>query len=299
MFYYKVYGLIFRSNIEMPQLLDAPTPCNADADIFLGNVPEYVIHRGDEVPAEDNGDSIWFHNTKAYFYATASQIIVQPKENQVISDIIPFIQGYCFALLFRKRGLHAIHCSALRCEKGAVLIAGYSGSGKSTVSDRLFQEGYRLMADDVAILRVEDNRLMVYPAFPIRKMCRDALDRENYDTSELEYIDEERDKFAIRCDEIFDENPAELHRMIILKKKKDGSVQVNHPIAGDALEEFIESLFLMGTFSYLKFPPDQMMSALEVVSHLNELYTITRPLGVDTLDEVYNEVKKILNVCHK
>ncbi len=295
MFYYKVYGLIFKSNISMPQLLTAPLPCNADAEIIVGTVPDYVILHANKIAGEDNGEAIWFHNSKGYYYATATQIIVQPKENHSEDDIIPFIQGYCFALLFRKRGLHAVHCSALRGNKGAVLIAGYSGSGKSTISDRLLQEGYRLMADDVAVLRVEKDKVMVYPAFPVRKMCRDALDRENYDTEKLEYIDKERDKFAIRCDEAFDENPTELYRMIILKKKKNGTVQVKHAIAGDALEEFIESLFLMGTFSYLKFPPDQMMSALDVVSHMNGIYTITRPLGVDTLNEVYGEVERILN----
>lgn len=294
MYFYKVYGLIFKSNIEMPQLLEAEHTFCADADITVGEVSGEIKEKALRIAGEDTGEAVWFHNKKGYFYATASEIVVEPKPDQDMHDIIPFIQGYCFAMLFRKRGLHAVHCSALRGEKGAVLIAGYSGSGKSTISDRLLQEGYRLMADDVAVLRVEDEKVMVYPAFPVRKMCRDALERENYDTSTLEYIDEERDKFAIRCDEEFDENPAELYRMIILKKKKSGDVKVKHPIAGDALEEFIESLFLMGTFEYLKFPPEQLLSALDVVSHTEGIYTVSRPLGVDTLERVYAEVIKIL-----
>lgn len=296
MFYYKVYGLIFKSNISMPQLLTAPTPCNADAEIIVGKVPDYVIARATKIPGEDTADAIWFHNSTGYFYATSSQIIAQPKENKPEEALIPFIQGYGFALFFRKRGIHAIHCSALRCSKGAVLIAGYSGSGKSTISDRLLQEGFGLISDDVAILRIENDRVMVYPAFPVRKLCRDALNRENYDLENLEYADEARDKFALRCDKIFDDSPAELHKMIILKKKRHGDVQVTHAVAGDALEEFLESLFLMGTFSYLKFPPGQMISALNLVSHMNGLYTITRPLGVDTLDEIYGEVKKIIQI---
>lgn len=294
MYYYKAYGLIFESNIEIPQLIEVKKNDKADAQILLGEVPEYVKEHAKYMPAEDCGEAIWFQNSKGYFYATATQIIAEPKGEQKLLDIILFIQGYCFALLFRKRGLHAVHCSALHCEKGAVIIAGYSGSGKSTVSDRLLQEGYRLMADDVAVLRVEDGKVMVYPAFPTRKMCRDALNRENYDVEILECIDEERDKFEIRCDEYFVDQPAELYRMIVLKKKKDGSVEVKQLTAGDALEEFIDSLFLSGTFSDLKFPPDQMLSALQVVLHMKSFYMIERPVGVDTLEEIYNEVKKLL-----
>uniref|UniRef100_UPI004056B721 hypothetical protein n=1 Tax=Acetatifactor sp. TaxID=1872090 RepID=UPI004056B721 len=294
MFFYKVYGLVFRSNIEMPQLLEATQPCEVDADIIVGKVPESVIERAKGTIGEDDGACIWFHNSKAYFYITVSEIMVEPKEGWEIKQIVPFIQGYCFAFFFRKRGMHAVHCSALRGEKGAVLISGYSGAGKSTISDFLLKDGYQLMADDVAIVKVENDRVLVYPAFPVRKMCRDALVREDYNTDELEYIDEQRDKFAVPYEGEFNENPTELYRMIVLKKQSTGRVCINRLKAGEALEEFLANLFLAGTFSYMKFPPEQMMNALGIVSRMKGMYTITRPLDSDTLDQIYAEVRAII-----
>ena len=294
MYFYKVYGLVFKSNIQMPQLLEASSKNHADAEIIVGKVPEAVIEQARDSFGEDTGEAIWFHNSKGYFYATASEILVQPKENHTLDDIIPFIQGYCFALFFRMRGMQAVHCSALRSKDGAILIAGFSGCGKSTICDKLLQEGYQLMADDVAILQVEGEKIMVYPAFPLRKMCRDALTREDYDVNELEYIDEERDKFAIPYEGEFDENPAPLHSMIILKKHKTGDVVVKKETGGDMVTSFLESLFLVGTFSHLGLPPAQMQGIMELLSKMDSLYSVSRPIGQDTLAEVYSQVKALL-----
>lgn len=295
MFFYKVYGLVFRSNIEMPQLLETECTDKYDADIIVGKVSEDVKQKAKDVWGVDDGKTIWFHNSTGYFWSSETEIIVEPKPGVLLKDIIPFIQGYCFAIFFRIHGMHAVHCSALKNEKGAVLVAGYSGVGKSTMCDKLLQDGYALMADDVAILRVEDEKVMVYPAFPMRKMCRDALNREEYDLSALEYIDEDRDKFAIRYDEQFDENPTELYRMIILKKKKDIQKIVTKEEKGrDALMAFIESLFLVATFSYLEFPPKQMQSAIDVVKNAKGIFTVRRPVEEDTVEAVYSEIKRIL-----
>ena len=63
-------------------------------------------------------------------------------------------------------------------EKGEMcVIQGTSGSGKSTFTTKLLENGFRLMTDDVAIVDISsEGDIMVYPAFPQQK----EEEKENY-----------------------------------------------------------------------------------------------------------------------
>lgn len=292
-FYYKVYGLIFQSNIEMTQLLTAPDGAVVDAQINIGKVPKEVRERAKTVKGETLQEASWFQNSRAYYYVTMNEILVEPREGKKIEEIIPFIQGYCFALFFTLRGMHAVHCSALLGERGVVLVAGYSGAGKSTISNKLLEAGYQLMADDVAVLHAEEDKVMVYPAFPMQKMCRDAVDRQEYDISTLEYIDEGRDKFAVKYEGAFDGIPRVLDKMIVLTKADVEEVTVVEWNQGNKLLCFIEFLFLRDGFRDLGFGHEQMQEALNIVSKMKVIYEIKRPKEGDTIEEILNIINKI------
>ncbi|TRZ84080.1 hypothetical protein D4R89_13920 [bacterium] len=60
----------------------------------------------------------------------------------------------------------------------AILIAGDSGAGKSTLLTALLQRGWRLLADDLAVVDVDaDGQLDIPPAFPEIVLWPDALEK--------------------------------------------------------------------------------------------------------------------------
>lgn len=296
MYYYKVYGLIFESNIVMPQLLCMESQSKKDASILWGSVPAFIKEEKAKRAGGDNGDSIWFHNSKAYYWITDNEIIVEPKEKQELDDIVPFIQGYCFAMLFSKRGLHALHCSALYGENGVVLIGGYSGAGKSTITNKLLQEGYRLMADDVSVLQSLDDKIQVFPGFPIQKICPDVLIKQNIEYSNLEMTNEGKGKYVLDCRDNFYDKPAILYKFIILDKQIMPEInQVNITNGTDMLLSFIDNLFLSEAFPCIGFPPLQMQAAIDIVTKLECIYMIYRTEDIDSVDRVYGCIRKILN----
>jgi hypothetical protein len=71
-----------------------------------------------------------------------------------------YLIGRVLPLAATLLGREPIHASAVACGEGAVLLAGESLSGKSTLAAELIESGLRLMADDVAAL---DGELMVHP----------------------------------------------------------------------------------------------------------------------------------------
>ena len=91
-----------------------------------------------------------------------------------------------------------MHCSVIASDEGAILISGESGSGKSTLTNAFLSDGWKFMADDMAYVKTkEGGEVVVYPAFPYQKLCRDAALRKGYNLDELIYLGEEKDKFFV------------------------------------------------------------------------------------------------------
>ena len=79
------------------------------------------------------------------------------------------------------------------------------------------------MADDVAAVNFEDE-IMVYPAFPYQKYCRDVAEKRNVLDENALYIDEDKDKFLVPAAS-FHKEAARISRMIILAKGNKDTVE--------------------------------------------------------------------------
>jgi hypothetical protein len=60
-------------------------------------------------------------------------------------------------------GREPLHAAAVACGKSAVLLAGESGTGKSTLASRLMLAGCGFLADDVTALSLQNGRLLAHP----------------------------------------------------------------------------------------------------------------------------------------
>lgn len=68
-----------------------------------------------------------------------------------------------------------IHAAAVERSGMALLLVGSSGQGKSTLSTRLCEKGWRLMSDDSAPIRMNSNEVLPFPQAPHR---RKAFERQ-------------------------------------------------------------------------------------------------------------------------
>jgi hypothetical protein len=74
------------------------------------------------------------------------------------------------------RDLAFLHASAVADEACAVVLAGASGSGKSTTALACVANGMRFVGDDACVVRFDPGQ-MVYPVYRLAKLEPDALDR--------------------------------------------------------------------------------------------------------------------------
>lgn len=83
------------------------------------------------------------------------------------------VLGPGLVLALAARGVWCLHGSAVAVSDGAVVFAGESGRGKSTLAARLQAAGFRRLADDVVPVELSSKGVEVLPAFPQLKLPAD------------------------------------------------------------------------------------------------------------------------------
>jgi hypothetical protein len=88
-------------------------------------------------------------------------LIVQPRYASEGEFAIGYpLDEYLFARLLARRGSVVLHASAIADGGGALVFAGHSGAGKSTISEIAEKCGAELLSDDRTVLMVRDGAVM-------------------------------------------------------------------------------------------------------------------------------------------
>ncbi|MCR4902030.1 MAG: hypothetical protein K6A23_04165 [Butyrivibrio sp.] len=293
MYYYSLYGQTIVSDIEFRQLVKS-TDTEASIYINEGNIPEDILSTPEKYKIND--ERSFLSNKTCYLVITdGNKIIYKLKPDGNENYLRSFILGYGMAMLFLQRGEIAVHCSALSTNNGAVIIAGESGSGKSTITTALLNEGMSLMADDMAIVSPGENSAIAYPAFPYQKLCRDAALSNNEDLSKLIYIDEDKDKFLIPYKGNFDLSGYPVKAMFVLLGEVDSDKIELQEIKGfQKMLICANNLFLRKLLKDDKYKGTSGKKCFEI-SDKFPIYVLGRPAGKNSLDEMKAMILEKLN----
>ena len=186
-----------------------------------------------------------------------------------------------------------VHCSALRSDKGAVLIAGTPGAGKSSAARKLIEKGLRLMADDVAAARFENNECMIYPAFPFQKLCSNEIDKRGIDRKTLIYINEDKDKYLVPVRDIFESEPAKLRAFFYIIKGQMEELKIQKLTGFDCFVSIKDNLFLHKLRGDWETIPEVINLCMKIASSC-PVYIIVRPEHEDTLDAITDKMMELL-----
>ena len=91
-------------------------------------------------------------------------------EERPLESFIDFLRHeVLFHFIKARPDLLWIHAAAVERDGLALLIVGSSGQGKSTLSTRLCETGWRLLSDDAAPLRMDSNEVIPFQQSPHRR----------------------------------------------------------------------------------------------------------------------------------
>lgn len=283
MFYYKIYGLIIASDLPFPQLVVSDDIIHYDVLIEKTEVSKEIEEKLSQVLFEFGHEYSWLRNSTCQIQVYDGNRITYALTGGGNPEWLQtYILGYGMSMLALQRDMLPIHCSVVADEKGAVLIAGESGAGKSTATTAFLKAGYTLMADDMAWADGEK----VYPAFPYQKLCRDVVEREGYDLDELIYIDEQKDKFLARYRGEFSTEAKTMKGFVLLHLTLGEQVTVRELAGFDRLHVYVGNLFLRKLMTKeQKYEPHIGQIGLKMASKV-PILCIGRPAGKDTAEEV-------------
>lgn len=298
MYHYKLYGFNITTDIKFEQLIMEEDTSNASdkntIKIVEGHFPDQ--YRQMELGYDFlDGKSAMFSNTCCYMYFENDSTIVYEKKDGAKQSILKtYILGWGMSIIGVLRGMLSIHCAALADDEGAILISGSSGSGKSTITTQLLNRGYRLVADDMAIVdSVTDEKAYAYPAFPYNKLCRDAAIAQGYDVDELIYIDEDRDKFFVPYKDNFKTEKVPV-KAIIMLTLNDKETVFKETITGvKKMYACMDTLFLSGIQKDKKCGNAIGNMCIKLASK-TPVYHVSRPYGKDTTEEVFKAIESFL-----
>lgn len=218
--HYRVYGLNIASSIPFPELL--PTSAPAEVTIRYGEVPHKLPHPiARAVFYQAEGDQFLLNmDTLAiarYLVCQGREIIVKPAPGSDQASIRLFLLGSCIAAVCYQRGLLPLHGSAVQTRHGAVIFAGGSGMGKSTLAASFQQRGYPILADDLSVIKLDETgRPWVMPGQIRLKLWRDVLDHMGHDSNGLNPVRPNLEKYSLPLESAFAVDPVPLHKVYVL-----------------------------------------------------------------------------------
>ncbi len=150
---------------------------------------------------------------------------------------------------------------------------------------------------------------MVFPAFPQTKLCRDQVIKQGLNVSELTYIDQRKDKFALINKDAFTLTPHPLSYIFLLDKynpdkareeetakdKQSCDVIVTEITGFQKIELITRNMFLSFMLKDMGLNAD-IFSLCTAIAKECPIYHIKRPVGKDTVSEITSIIENIVAV---
>lgn len=298
-YFYQIYGLTVASEIEMSELIPGESTgiAKEDADVYVHYCEEQGMLQNPQLQMIQS-NRVWFESAQARFLVqNGNEIIADKKEVQIPDEKVkPYIISHGLAFVLYMKNIVTLHGSTVGDEEGAVTIIGNSGAGKSTISTGLRKRGYKLIADDVSAIKLENGVPYVQIAVPHQKFCRDTALKEGYKLEEIECINEIRDKYRVTLSE--DEmcsGPGKLKGIFeIILDTKDNRFRVEKAEGLDLLKLMSANMFSQYLFSNSSgLSADMFQTTLQIAQQV-PVYKIYRPTDQDTVEQILDEIIKVV-----
>jgi hypothetical protein len=163
-FSYLTHGTALRLPFPCEEL-GAPGPdVPPDLCVAAGEVPRQLVDAELREPPYDTSLEAFLYRggrRSARFLATRGESIVFQKNAHCEQALFVhhLLHPVMVAALWQ-RGLFVLHASSVISPKGAILVTGESGAGKSTTVARLMADGWPLHTDDVSALGANQHGIL-------------------------------------------------------------------------------------------------------------------------------------------
>lgn len=301
MYHYIAYGLNICSELLLPEL-KISSAIEADIVIRLGKV-NWLLP--DPCPSwkyfHFDGDAayLYWDIVGKFLVRSGKEIIIELIEGVDEGVVRLPLLGAVLAMVLHQRQHLLLHGSAVAIKERAVIFAGASGHGKSTMAATLYGRGHRMMADDVSAINLEKlSRPILIPGFPQIKLWPEAVTAALGDDPEgLKRVHPDLEKRARPTADGFLQMPLPLERIYLLSE--GSSVHIKPLKPQEAMAKLIGNSFipmLVGEkFIQSKGAGLHISQCANLVKNV-PIYTLERPRSLELLSDIAHLIEEDLAV---
>lgn len=297
--------MIVESEIKLPELIRVfktdKYSKNVKVDVTIQyadmtNKIEQEINQG--VYVGNLNDEFWFaiKNVGIYRICGGNKIFIEQKGGSE-QNIRTFLLGSAFGCLLIQRNIVAIHGGTILVNNKGLIITGDTGAGKSTLASAFRINGYKFLADDVSATDINCyGDIIVNPAYPQQKLCKDAAIKFGLKISELIKIDEDREKYVIPSHTNFIDEPRRLCYIAEVKIKEneiknDDRVTIEEVTGVEKLNLIMKNIYRIEIANMIGIEGKYFSKIVNIAKQIN-YYRIIRPKNSFTVNE---QIKLIIS----
>lgn len=297
--YYKIFGYIVKSSFSIDEAMEVEAK---EYDIFveMGMPPlavKEVLETG--VTCSVDRQIAWFYmkGIGMYYIAHGNHILVW-KEGEGMTELIRnyHLLGSAFSLLLFQREVFPMHSGAVEKDGKAVLLLGGSGAGKSTTNMILRQQGGNFIADDITPLQLKNGKVMVSPAFPVQRVCKDTALRQKLDFDRLTYINPEKDKYAMFLQEGYCKEDIPLAMIVELGLTYADAIEVRKVDGIEKINLLYHNVF-QGLMLDVMGITERMHQSIFKIAQKVPVYQIIRPINGFYSEIIAQKILTMLQSC--
>ena len=193
---YNIYGLNVLSEIDLPA---SKFPAEvSDIEIIFGNVnypPENYSAKGACFYVKPSEVYFEIKDIARYQISDGNKIVIEKFPQADLDAVKLFLNGPVFGALLLQRNILPFHSSAFEYKGKAVLLAGSSGIGKSTLAAYLLKNNYPIISDDISALDIVEDKLLLYSSGNYLKLWKDSLNKLDFFSNELKKVRNNIEKY--------------------------------------------------------------------------------------------------------
>lgn len=296
MFFYKAYGLSFRSEMYLPELISGGDGKDVliTFDDFIPNQITNNINLEFGFNVKTNKEEIYLslNDVNIFKISHGSEIVINPKTNLDYSYLKIIILGSAMSYLLHQRGDLILHSSAVNINGSAVAFLGGNGMGKSTTSFLLYNKGYPLITDDLLSIDMDkENGLpWVNPGSKRIKLLPEIINHTQEDLNSMQKTHKYSLKYSYCAWKNFSFVPIPLKKIYVLEKSAEwGLTSLS---ASEALIKIVES-----SHPYKIFTKNERAKNLIQCSKLLKKVPVKCLKFQRSLDKLPKLIKIIENDC--
>ena len=295
-YFYKAFGLMFKSCIEHPEFFAVSETDHYDCTINFGDVPEKLTNpdkTGGVYQTSGAQFLLKVENVGRFLIENGNSITIWKVPSATTRETIIFLWASAVAALLHQRGILIVHGSAVKIGNSAVIFSGRSGSGKSTLASAFSNlEKSLMISDDISAIQVNDSGIpVVLPGYPMMKLWRDSSDKFGIEWDETRFIRENVKKMIVNTRDRFANEEVPLKQVYLLSYKNSGNAEIKEVTGYKKLEMLTGKIFRK---NYLTKNQQSKLDVFEDASKILpaiRLCTLERLQGMSIFDQTVEMIK--------